>query len=93
MKPKICVVGSANIDQISYVDKIPNDGETVFGDSYQMGFGGKGANQAVMAGLLGAEVYMICCLGSDVYKDMTICLLYTSPSPRDGLLSRMPSSA
>ena len=72
MKPKICVVGSANIDQISYVDKIPNDGETVFGDSYQMGFGGKGANQAVMAGLLGAEVYMICCLGSDVYKDMTI---------------------
>ena len=38
----------------------------------QMGFGGKGANQAVMAGLLGAEVYMICCLGSDVYKDMTI---------------------
>ena len=72
MKPKICVVGSANIDQISYVDKIPNDGETVFGNSYQMGFGGKGANQAVMAGLLGAEVYMICCLGSDVYKDMTI---------------------
>jgi len=72
MKPKICVVGSSNIDQISYVDKIPNDGETVFGDSYQMGFGGKGANQAVMAGLLGAEVYMICCLGSDVYKDMTI---------------------
>ena len=72
MKPRICVVGSANIDQISYVDKIPNDGETVFGDSYQMGFGGKGANQAVMAGLLGAEVYMICCLGSDVYKDMTI---------------------
>ena len=54
------------------MDKIPNDGETVFGDSYQMGFGGKGANQAVMAGLLGAEVYMICCLGSDVYKDMTI---------------------
>jgi ribokinase len=46
--------------------------KTVFGDSYQMGFGGKGANQAVMAGLLGAEVYMICCLGSDVYKDMTI---------------------
>jgi len=72
MKPRICVVGSANIDQISYVDKIPNDGETVFGDSYQMGFGGKGANQAVMAGLLGAEVYMICCLGSDVYKDMSI---------------------
>ena len=72
MKPKVCVVGSANIDQVSYVKRIPNDGETVFGDSYQMGFGGKGANQAVMAGILGAEVYIITCLGSDVYRDMTI---------------------
>tara|TARA_B100000497_G_scaffold8946_1_gene9611 strand:- start:2458 stop:3330 length:873 start_codon:yes stop_codon:yes gene_type:complete len=72
MNPKICVVGSSNIDQISYVDTIPSDGETVFGDSYQMGFGGKGANQAVMAGLLGADTYMITCLGNDVYADMTI---------------------
>ena len=72
MKPKVCVVGSANIDQVSYVKRAPNDGETVFGDSYQMGFGGKGANQAVMAGILGAEVYVITCLGSDVYRDMTI---------------------
>jgi len=72
MKPKICVVGSANIDQISYVQRIPIDGETIFGDSYQMGFGGKGANQAVMASLLGAETYMITCLGEDVYADMTI---------------------
>ena len=72
MKSKICVVGSANIDQVSYVKRTPNDGETVFGESYQMGFGGKGANQAVMAGILGAEVYVIACLGSDVYRDMTI---------------------
>ena len=72
MKPKICVVGSANIDQISYVQRIPIDGETIFGDSYQMGFGGKGANQAVMAGLLGADTFIIACLGTDVYKDMTI---------------------
>ena len=72
MKPKVCVVGSANIDQVSYVKRTPNDGETVFGDSYQMGFGGKGANQAGMAGILGAEVYVITCLGSDVYRDMTI---------------------
>jgi len=72
MKSKICVVGSSNIDQISYVENIPGDGETVFGSSYQMGFGGKGANQAVMASLLGAETYMITCLGEDVYADMTI---------------------
>ena len=37
-----------------------------------MGFGGKGANQAIMASLLGAETYMITCLGEDVYADMTI---------------------
>ena len=72
MSSKICVIGSSNIDQIAYTQKIPADGETLFGDSFQMGFGGKGANQAVMAGLLGADVYMITCLGDDVYKEMTI---------------------
>ena len=72
MSSKICVIGSSNIDQIAYTRNIPADGETLFGDSFQMGFGGKGANQAVMAGLLGADVYMITCLGDDVYKEMTI---------------------
>lgn len=72
MSSKICVIGSSNIDQIAYTKNIPADGETLFGDSFQMGFGGKGANQAVMAGLLGADVYIITCLGDDVYKEMTI---------------------
>ena len=72
MAAKICVVGSSNIDQIAYVDSTPSDGETVFGSEYKMGFGGKGANQAVMSGLMGAETYMITCLGDDVYADMTI---------------------
>jgi len=72
MSSKICVIGSSNIDQIAYTQNIPADGETLFGDSFQMGFGGKGANQAVMAGLLGADVYMITCLGDDIYKEMTI---------------------
>ena len=72
MDSKICIVGSSNIDQIAYVDMIPHDGETVFGSKYQMGFGGKGANQAVMAGLMGAQTFMITCLGDDVYADMTI---------------------
>ena len=72
MASKICVVGSSNIDQIAYVDNTPSDGETVFGNEYRMGFGGKGANQAVMSGLMGAETYMITCLGDDVYADMTI---------------------
>jgi len=72
MDSKICIVGSSNIDQIAYVDTTPHDGETVFGSKYQMGFGGKGANQAVMAGLMGAQTFMITCLGDDVYADMTI---------------------
>ena len=72
MTSKICVVGSSNIDQIAYVESTPSDGETVFGSEYKMGFGGKGANQAVMSGLMGAETYMITCLGDDVYADMTI---------------------
>jgi len=72
MDSKICIVGSSNIDQIAYVDMTPHDGETVFGSKYQMGFGGKGANQAVMAGLMGAQTFMITCLGDDVYADMTI---------------------
>ena len=72
MTAKICVVGSSNIDQIAYVESTPADGETVFGNEYKMGFGGKGANQAVMSGLMGAETYMITCLGDDVYADMTI---------------------
>lgn len=72
MTAKICVVGSSNIDQIAYVESTPADGETVFGNEYKMGFGGKGANQAVMSGLMGADTYMITCLGDDVYADMTI---------------------
>ena len=72
MNSKICVIGSSNIDQIAYVQTIPSGGETLFGDSFQMGFGGKGANQAVMAGLLGENVYMITCLGDDIYSEMTV---------------------
>ena len=71
MKPKICVIGSSNIDQFSYVDDIPGDGETVFGNSYETGFGGKGANQAIMAGLLGAETIMITCLGSAIFANLS----------------------
>jgi ribokinase len=44
----------------------------LIGDSFETGFGGKGANQAVMAGLLGADVYMISCLGNDIFGDSTI---------------------
>lgn len=70
--PRIAVVGSTMIDLIAYADRVPGPGETLIGQRFQMGFGGKGANQAVMARLLGAEVTMINCLGDDAYGDMTL---------------------
>jgi ribokinase len=63
--PRIVVVGSTMIDLIAYADRLPGDGETVIGSSYETGFGGKGANQAVMAARLGAEVAMVNTLGDD----------------------------
>ena len=48
----ILVVGSLNVDQISYCDRLPAPGETLIGSNYETGLGGKGANQAVQAALL-----------------------------------------
>ena len=43
-----------NVDQITYCRRVPDEGETLVADRYEQGFGGKGANQAVMAARLGA---------------------------------------
>ncbi len=65
----VVVVGSTMIDLISYSSRVPEAGETIVGNSFQMTFGGKGANQAVMASILGSRVGFINCLGKDVYGD------------------------
>ena len=70
-EPTIAVVGSLNIDLVAYAARMPGAGETVMGERFAMGFGGKGANQAVMAARLGARVSMVGALGDDVYADMT----------------------
>ncbi len=70
--PRIAVVGSTMIDLVAYTDRVPGPGETLVGERFAMGFGGKGANQAVMARLLGADVAMVNCLGDDAYGDMTL---------------------
>ena len=69
---RVVVVGAANIDLISYVPRLPRVGETLHGTSFHMGYGGKGANQAVMAAKLGAEVTMVCKLGRDVFGEGTL---------------------
>jgi ribokinase len=70
--PAIAVVGSCNIDLVAYTPRVPGPGETIIGDRFAMGFGGKGANQAVMAARLGATVSMIGALGDDAYAAMTL---------------------
>lgn len=69
--PRIAMVGSSNIDLIAYAPHLPQPGETLHGSRFEMGFGGKGANQAVMAAKLGAQVTVITKLGRDVYGAMT----------------------
>lgn len=66
-QPKIAVIGSNMIDLITKVDKMPRMGETVEAPSFDLGFGGKGANQAVAAARLGAEITMVTKVGDDLF--------------------------
>ena len=63
----IAVVGSAMMDLTAYADVLPEPGQTLAGQLFTTGFGGKGANQAVMAAYCGAEVHFIGKLGMDVF--------------------------
>ena len=63
----IVVVGSANMDMVLRVQQLPRPGETVSGHGFETMPGGKGANQAVAAARLGAEVHFVGCVGSDVF--------------------------
>jgi ribokinase len=71
-RPRIAVVGSANIDLTTFANQFPKPGETIFGQKFDLGFGGKGANQAVAARLCGAEVFMVARVGSDLFGPATI---------------------
>jgi ribokinase len=71
-QPSIWVVGSTMVDLVSYARRLPEEGETVVGERFALGFGGKGANQAVMAGRLGARVSIVNCVGDDVFGEMTL---------------------
>ena len=68
-KPKLLVVGSFVMDLIVTTSRFPNSGETVLGTGYQTAPGGKGANQAVQAARLGADVTMVGKVGCDAFGD------------------------
>ena len=65
--PKIAVVGSSNMDLVVKSKRIPVTGETILGGDFIMVPGGKGANQAVAAAKLGAQVFFIAKLGNDIF--------------------------
>lgn len=68
----IAVIGSNNVDLISYITRMPSEGETIEAPDFQLGCGGKGANQAVAASKLGSEVLMVTRVGNDLFADNTI---------------------
>ena len=68
----IAVIGSTMMDLTVYADILPAAGETRFGESFTTGFGGKGANQAVMAARTGAKVTMITGIGKDGFGDESL---------------------
>ena len=74
-KPKIVVLGSINMDLVAVAPSLPTPGETVMGDSFATLPGGKGANQAVAAARLDADVHMIGRVGDDVFAPMLIASL------------------
>lgn len=68
-KSKVCVIGSINMDLTVETDKVPAKGETVLGKNFAENPGGKGANQAVAAARLGADVHMIGAVGADTFGE------------------------
>src|SRR5690348_12457274 len=67
--PRIVGVGSINMDLVRLAPRFPGPGETLLGTRFLTAHGGKGANQAVAAARLGAEVAMVGALGRDTFGD------------------------
>ena len=84
-KPKIVVVGGINMDVVANVRRMPEPGETVHGDSFFMAGGGKGANQAVAAARLGAEVRMVGRVGDDDFGRTLLDALRSEGIDVDGV--------
>ncbi|MBB6176068.1 ribokinase [Anoxybacillus tengchongensis] len=71
-KPKITVIGSINMDLVTIATRMPMQGETVLGETFRLIPGGKGANQAVAAARLGADVHLIGAVGTDSFGTLLL---------------------
>lgn len=83
---RVCVIGSSNLDFTVAVPRLPREGETVSGGELGVSAGGKGANQAVAARRVGAEVRFITLLGADPMGDRLHATLVANGLSPDGLL-------
>ena len=71
-RPRITVVGSINLDIVAFTERLPQPGETLTGAELERVPGGKGANQAVAAARLGADVAFIGCVGDDEHRALAL---------------------
>ncbi|MBR5033844.1 MAG: ribokinase [Bacteroidales bacterium] len=89
---RILVIGSSNTDMTVKTKYLPKPGETVLGNNFTMGPGGKGANQAVAASRLGGNVKFICKVGRDIFGDNAIVHYNNEKLDTSGILrSNEPS--
>lgn len=91
-KARIVVVGSSNTDMVVKSRRIPAPGETVVGGEFLVAAGGKGANQAVAAARLGAEVQFVSRVGADAFGDQAIAG-YRRDGINTDLIARDPDNA
>ena len=88
----IAVFGSINIDLTTYAERLPKPGETLHGERYGIGLGGKGCNQAVACAQLGAKTAMVGRIGQDSFGDTALATLGDFDVPVDHVLRDESSS-
>src|SRR3954470_14874654 len=82
---RICVVGSVNLDLVARCERLPLPGETLGGATLDRVPGGKGANQALAARLLGADVRLVACVGNDPVADEALARLVAAGVDTSGV--------
>lgn len=82
---EISVIGSLNMDLVVKTSRLPEGGETIFGEAFNLIPGGKGANQAVASSRAGVKTKMFGCLGSDPFSKVLLESLTDSGVDVDGL--------
>jgi ribokinase len=83
--PAVIVVGSINVDLVTYTEHLPAPGGTVIGGTFSLGHGGKGANQAVGAARLGARSFLVGQVGKDDFGEAARAELESEGVILDGL--------